>query len=209
MTRRAVSTMLVLVASLLSLINAGSAQAAGTGGQASCSFSFPLHATPGLGVTAGSGTFNSGGEVGTMSCTGTIAGYRVTGPGTFGFDGTIEGSCLGHRGSGMSGFTIATEAGMLHISGAPGFTVEGIGVLGKAQAVHATMQIDDQEPVPAGISFTGSYLLVPVKGNCVTEPVTQAQVLLSGTITSAPSTTQTESCDLNLGIAKLNCRSRG
>lgn len=208
MARRAVSTSLVLVASLLSLINAGSALAAGTGGQANCSFGVPLHASPGLGITASSGTFNSGGEVGTMSCTGTIAGYRVTGPGTFGFDGTIEGSCLGHRGSGISGFTIATEAGMLHISGG-GFTVEGVGVLGKAQAVPTTMQIDDQEPVPASISFMGSYLLVPVKGNCVTEPVTQAQVLLSGTITSAPSTTQTESCDLNLGIAKLNCRSRG
>lgn len=206
MTSRAVSTM--LVALLLALINAGSAQAAGTGGQANCSFSIPLHASPGLGITASSGMFNSGGEVGTMSCTGTIAGYRITGPGTFGFDGTIEGSCLGHRGSGKTGLTIATEAGMLHISGG-GFTVEGIGVLGNAQSVHATMQIDDHEPVPASISFTGSYLLVPVKGNCVTEPVTQAQVLLSGTITSAPSTTRTESCDLNLGIAKLNCRSRG
>ena len=208
MTRRAVSTMLVLVASLLSLINAGSALATETGGQASCSFSFPLHASPGLGITASSGTFNSGGEVGTMSCTGTIAGYRVTGPGTFGFDGTIEGSCLGHRGSGIDEFTIATEAGMLHISGG-GFTVEGVGVLGKAEAVHTTIQIDDQEPVPASISFPGSYLLAPVKGHCVTEPVTQAQVLLSGTITSAPSTTRTESCDLDLGIAKLNCRSTG
>lgn len=207
MTRRTVFTLLVLVGSLLALINAGSAQAAGTGGQANCSFSFPLHATPGLGITSTSGSFDSGGEVGTMSCTGTIAGHRVTGPGTFGFEGTIDGSCLAHRGSGVDEFTIATEAGMLHISGG-GFTVEGVGVLGNAQAAHTTMQIDGQEPVPAGFSFTGSYLLVPVKGNCVTEPVTQAQVLMSGTITSA-STTETNSCDLNLGIVKVNCRSRG
>ncbi|MGH2721522.1 MAG: hypothetical protein ACRDJO_07960 [Actinomycetota bacterium] len=163
-------TLATSVCALLATVLAWPAHAGGAT-NAVCSFSFPAHFSPGISMTAGSGTFGSGGETGTISCVGTIGGHAVTGPGTFGFEGTFTGSsCLSHRTSGTSFFTVPTDAGPIHVSAGP-FKSSGIGLSGNVEATH-------EEPVP--LRFKGSYLMVPQQGTCATAPMTDAVVSLTG-----------------------------
>lgn len=162
--------------------------------RAECSLSFPAYFSPGLGMTPNSPTFTSAGETGSIHCEGTIHGHTVTGPGSFGFDGTLtDSSCLSHSGSGTSYFTVPTDAGPLHIAGG-GFTIKGLGVFGSVEATHAD------------VHFTGSYVLLPTRGNCVTDPVTDARVLMKGSLRGVPNSSDAIKCDLDGGIVKMNCR---
>jgi len=168
----------------------------GQGGTvAECSLSFPAYISHGLGVTPSSVTFNSRGETGSIECTGTIYGHTVTGPGSFGFDGTLtDSSCLSHQGSGTSYFTIPTDVGPVRVSGGA-FTITGVGVFGTVHAIHE------------GVHFTGSYRLMPVNGNCVTEPVTEGRVSMNGSIRDMPDAKHAFKCDFDAGIIMVNCRS--
>jgi hypothetical protein len=164
------------------------------GTRAECSLSFPAHISPGLGMTPNSGAFHSAGETGSIDCVGRIHGHTVTGPGSFGFDGTLtDSSCLAHKGSGTSFFTVPTDAGPVHISGG-GFTITGIGVFGNVEATHTDVR------------FIGSYILLPVKGNCVTAPVTEGRVLMTGSLRDVPDGEPSIKCDLDAAIVQVNCR---
>jgi hypothetical protein len=161
---------------------------------ASCSLSFSVYTAPGLGMTPVSGQFSSRGETGTISCVGDIFGHTVTGPGTFGFEGVLtNSSCLSHQGSGTALFTVPTEVGPVHVSGG-GFYNVALGVLGIDHATH-----------DGGLVFDGSYVLLPVKGNCITEPVSEAFVLMAGHLRSTPDDAGVR-CDLDAVLVKLNCR---
>jgi hypothetical protein len=143
-----------------------------------------------------SSTFTSGGEIGSIRCTGTIYGSTVTGEGSFGFDGTLtDSSCLSHKGSGTYYFTVPTDGGPVHISGGR-FEIMGLGVFGSVEATHG------------GAQFTGSYVLLPTRGNCVTEPLTEARVLMNGSLRDSdmPNSPDAVKCDLDGGIVKVNCR---
>jgi hypothetical protein len=164
---------------------------------ASCSLSFSVYTTPGLGITPSSGQFSSRGETGTINCLGKIFGHTVTGPGTFGFEGTLtNSSCLYHEGSGTAFFTVPTDAGPIHVSGG-GFYNVALGVLGIDHATH-----------DGGLVFDGSYVLLPVTGNCLTEPVTEAHVLMSGLVRGTSEEPRVK-CGLDLVVVRVNCRSRG
>jgi hypothetical protein len=191
---------LVLVA-LSSASTVAQAQSSPPGEQgatsASCSLAFLVYTTPGLGMTSSSGQFSSRGETGTINCVGEIFGHTVTGPGTFGFEGTLtNSSCLYHEGSGTAFFTVPTDAGPVHVSGG-GFYNVALGVLGIDHATH-----------DGGLVFDGSYVLFPVKGNCITEPVTEAHVLMVGHVRGTPDDLRFQ-CDLDALIVKVNCRSSG
>ena len=149
----------------------GVASSGEIGTQADCTLSFPAYISGGLTLAPQSATYTSSGETGSISCTGTINGQRITGPGSFAFEGTLtETSCLSHKGSGHSSFTIPTESGPLHVSGGH-FRDAGIGIFGNVDATHA-----------GGVQFVGTYMLFPVKGNCITEPVTEGRVEMRGAL---------------------------
>jgi hypothetical protein len=172
----------------------GVASSGEIGTQADCTLSFPAYISGGLTLAPQSATYTSSGETGSISCTGTIEGQRITGPGSFGFQGTLtEASCLSHKGSGHSSFTIPTESGPLHVSGGH-FSDDGVGIFGTVDATHA-----------GGVQFVGTYVLFPVKGNCVTEPVTEGRVEMRGTLRNEER--PPIECDLDLGIVQVNCRS--
>jgi hypothetical protein len=85
---------------------------------ATCAIFSPAYFSPGFSMTTGSGHYESRGETGTINSIGAIDGRRVTGAGTFGFDGTYtDANCLTNRGTGTYFFTIPTDAGSLHVSG--------------------------------------------------------------------------------------------
>lgn len=194
---------IVMVLVLVALLSASTAQAQSSppseqgATSADCSLSFPAYVTPGLGMSPSSGQFDSRGETGTINCVGKIFGHTVTGPGTFGFEGTLtNSSCLTHQGSGTGFFTVPTDAGPVHVSGG-GFTIAGLGVLGSGHATH-----------DGGLVFDESYVLFPLKGNCITEPVTAAHVLMGGHLRGMSDEPRIK-CDVDAVIVQVNCRSSG
>lgn len=191
-----VATMTVAVFSIFPTVQAYGQHDRGghSGTSAECSISFPAFFSPGLTPVSQSGTFDSRGETGTINCVGQIFGHTVIGPGSFGFEGTVtDSSCVSHKGSGTSYFTVPTDAGPVHVSGG-GFTNMGVGVFGGAEAMHT------------GVHFVGSYLLLPTEGDCVAHPLTQAQVLMNGSLRDLNGRRQFR-CDLDAGIVGVNCRS--
>jgi hypothetical protein len=162
--------------------------------RAECSISSPAKFAPGIAMAPSSGQLESGGEVGSINCEGTINGHRVTGPGTFGYEGTFtDSTCLSHTGSGSSYFTVPTEAGPVRVSGG-GFTISGVGLFGNVHATHA------------GVQFTGSYVLVPTKGSCVADPMTEAGVVMRGSLRDLSDTQGMFRCDLDAAVVQVNCR---
>lgn len=70
--------------------------------------------SPGPRLTPSSSTVKG---AGTISCSGTFYGHRVTGPGIFGVKVTLTGTCLMSHARGSFWATIPTDAGSLRLSG--------------------------------------------------------------------------------------------
>jgi hypothetical protein len=145
---------------VLSVLTAWPAQAAG-GTSAVCSILMSVGFSPGLTMTPGSGTKGTDGESGSISCQGRINGHHVTGPGTFGFEGTYTASsCLSGTGSGTYFGTVPTDAGPMRFSGT--FSQTWVGLV---------FQIEAEQP---GAHFTATAVGVPTQGDCIRTPLTQA-----------------------------------
>src|ERR1044072_8716804 len=69
-------------------------------------------ATPGVSTTPARSRFTSGGEKWDLICQGRVKGHEVTGWGTFGEDGVIEGTCSAGQGEVNFAFTIPTPGGV-------------------------------------------------------------------------------------------------
>jgi hypothetical protein len=122
-----------------------------------------------------SGTETSGGETGSIACTGTFDGQRVTGPGTFGYEGTFTGiTCLFDSAplSGRYSFTVPTDAGSLHFTGT--ITDARIAV------------IDRFDLSQSGAHLTGSAAVVPINGTCLITPTTDILITILGSFRPAP-----------------------
>jgi len=137
--------------------------------------------SPGFGLTPTEGTAVSAGENGSVTCAGQIDGHTVTGPGSFGLDGHYtDSTCLTQHSSGTYTFTVPTDAGPLHKAGT--FSENRLGLSGS------------EEVTQPGAHGTGSYLALPMRGDCVTAPVTGgtfiAVVSLSGDSTQAAAAVQ-------------------
>jgi hypothetical protein len=124
-----------------------------------CSTRQDVNLRPGAGPTPSSGTFDTGGEKGSIICSGTFNGHRVTGPGSFGNEGTYTGICVLGGTSGRYFITVPTDAGPMHF--APTYS----------SAVAAVGLDDGSQP---GIRWTGFEVFVFKRGDCVTAPVTKA-----------------------------------
>lgn len=137
-----------------------------TGSQASCVAYWVDSVSPGASLVPGSSTFSSNGQTGTIHCAGAVMGHAVTGPGTIGEEGRAHGTCAGGTGAGTFWMTIPTTAGPVNISFPVEFTTTG------------TAGLRPAGPMPGGFFFA------PLKGDCVTTPVTQIAVVMYGTLST-------------------------
>ena len=161
--RRAVWMLMMPVVGL-TIVPASPAGAAGS--EATCFHSWTDTASPGIGATSSKSTFTSNGETWTLTCQGLVRGHRVTGPGTFGEEGVVEGSCTAGSGEVTFSFTIPTEAGDEKFNFSFPF-VYGPG--------GGTARSD---------IFPGVFQFAPKKGDCVNAPITEFNVLRVATLFS-------------------------
>jgi hypothetical protein len=125
--------------------------------------------SPGLTLKPGSGTFDHQAP-GTIECDGPVLGHRPTGPGIFAVNhGRYEASCgntssmnklAGGSGTFVHGFRIPTEDGELQIDDDGTFTV---GLLQGGNVFGGTF---------TGRVASGRIRVMPVRGDCVTAPLT-------------------------------------
>lgn len=160
---------------------------------ARCTLSLTQYFDPGVGTTPGSGGQSSQGEVGSIICSGRIDGANITGPGTIGNEGRLHDSnCVLDHSTGRYSATLPTDRGLLRIEG----TYEIF-------RTALMFEIRTSRPGPRG---SGWGVVVPTKGDCVVNPITEVQVLM--TLDFRGDEAAVATCDLNLGVVGVNCRSR-
>lgn len=149
--------LMLLPAVAMTLLPPSPAQAAGS--TAFCFHSWTDSVTPGIGVTPSKSQFTSNGEIWTLSCGGFVRGARVTGPGTFGEDGVLEGTCGTGSGQVNFFFTIPTTAGDQEFQFSFPFYWGPGGGTGNTQV------------------FPGIFMFYPKVGDCFSEPVTEVNLM--------------------------------
>jgi hypothetical protein len=145
---------------LLVLMPASPANA-DTGSLASCSGSWNVSFSRGVGLIPGESSFTTNGPTGTINCLGTVEGYPTTGPCTFAKQGRFEGSVLAGKGDGTISVHCPTTEGPKNVNFA--FTmVTGPGLGFKF-----------------GESLFGplTFVFHPTEGDGVTSPVTKISVV--------------------------------
>jgi hypothetical protein len=148
---------LLSLAALVATVLAPATPAEAGGSSASCHGSWPISMAPGISTTARQSTFTSHGETGTITCTGTVNGHGVSGPGTLGVEGALDGTCLTGNGSLTITMTIPTSGGPATFS------------------LPATMTYYGGVGMKFSDAFVGplTFAVVPTAGNCITEPLTE------------------------------------
>ncbi len=138
-----------------------------------CTVTATLNLSPGLWYfTPTSGTNTSLGETGTLSCTGSINGKTITGPGSVGFDATYTNStCAAVNGGGTWFFTVPTSGGPVHREGP--YSGPAIGPVIPFQGWFAD-----------GYA-TGAGPVMPTQGDCLLSPLTKANLTAAIVMTSS------------------------
>jgi hypothetical protein len=156
---RRIAGVLLLLTMLLPLHPVRVAAAASN---ASCHHEWTDTVSPGVTSTTRRVTLTSNGERWALVCRGTVRGQQVTGPGTFGEDGVIDGSCSSGAGTVHFAFTIPTTAGM--------------------QRFRMTFQLSYAGGVGGSSNdgFPGIFAFSPRKGDCVSTPVTEVDIVRAG-----------------------------
>ena len=121
-------------------------------------------ASPGVGAATARSTFTSNGEKWPLICQGRVRGHEVTGPGTFGEDGVIEGTCSSGSGEVNFSFTIPTSGGEQR------FRLTFPFVYGPGGGTARTTD------------FPGVFVFYPKAGDCINGPVTEFEVVLNATL---------------------------
>jgi len=153
------------------LLTTAPAEAAGKT-SAACTNHFVATISPGFSPIATAGTQTTNGQTGSIACVGRIAGHRVTGIGTIGFDATYSGgTCASETATGTVRATIPTTGGPQHLVGA-------LTVRRTALSISATVRFNH------GIRYRGVGTPIPVQGNCAMTPLQQAVIVLTGTLSS-------------------------
>jgi hypothetical protein len=125
--------------------------------------------TPGLSLTPSAGSVGSGGETGSITCLGAINGRQVTGQGTWGVAHSYgpgplgPATCLQSSGTGTYFYTVPTAGGPLHVVGSLSYTA--LGLVGTFAGKADTS------------SMSGVFQFVPIKGDCITTPVTAIAIM--------------------------------
>ena len=156
--------LMVLPTVALTLLPPAPARAAGS--IAYCFHTWTDTASPGVGASPGRTQFTSNGEKWELLCQGTVRGQAVTGPGTFGEDGVIDGSCSNGSGVVNFSFTIPTAGGPQR------FRLTFPFVYGPGGGTARTTD------------FPGVFLFYPTAGDCVNAPVTEFKIVRNATLFS-------------------------
>lgn len=140
-----------------------------------CSFVKEVVISPGFSMKPTSGTFTTNGENGTIECDGPVDGKQPSGVGSMGTEGRYgtEGpdTCTsGTEGVGVDSVTVPTVDGPVKLLGEYTFTggdppKKGHGVISGQFT---------------GERFSGTFEAMPLKGDCVTSPVTVLRVVGEG-----------------------------
>jgi hypothetical protein len=166
---------------------------AGGDNDAICTLEFTEYFSPGITLTRESGNQNSGGEVGSIACKGKLQGRTITGPGTIGNEGVRDADCILDRSAGRYFATLPTEEGPMRVEGT--YSLERTGL-------NFNIETDQ-----SGAHGTGFGVVIPSKGDCVVTPLTEARVFM--TLRYRDADQPITSCDLDLGVVLVNCRTRG
>ena len=168
-------TLLTVVVMLSSTFVVTASPAEGTDGTP-CTGEVDLTVDPGLSTSPTSGTWTTHGETGTFTCRGTVNGYDVTGPGTFGgyghYGSKHPDTCSGGEADGLHLISIPTSAGVQHVTNNHTATygpLEGGGIFGGEFT---------------GPRFSGTFQARPVEGDCLSAPLTKVHFSVNGTLRS-------------------------
>jgi hypothetical protein len=156
---RRIGCVLLLATMLLPLHPVPVAAAASN---ASCHHEWTDTISPGVTSTVQRVRFTSNGERWALVCQGTVRGSEVTGPGTFGEEGVLDGSCSTGSGTVNFSFGIPTRVGM--------------------QRFHLTFQFSYGGGVggSSNDAFPGVFAFSPKTGDCVSAPVTEVDIVRAG-----------------------------
>lgn len=140
-----------------------------------CKIDVDLKFMPGLGLKEGAASFYSRG--GKVSCDGPVNGVAVTGPGRYSSAGRIgttdPDSCsTGGEGWGVLRAVFPTAKGKWELRSAFTFVY---GALKSDSPINGTTE---------GDYFEGKFAFLPIKGDCVTAPVTLSRT--TATVTMHP-----------------------
>jgi hypothetical protein len=138
--------------------------AGAAGSVAYCFHTWTDTASPGVTANPGRSQFTSNGEKWDLLCQGFVRGHEVTGWGTFGEDGVIEGTCSAGEGKVNFSFTIPTAAGDQK------FRLTFPFVYGPGGGTARTTD------------FPGVFVFFPTAGDCTNEPVTEFKVVRNATL---------------------------
>ncbi|HET9773187.1 MAG TPA: hypothetical protein VFS16_20005 [Acidimicrobiia bacterium] len=142
-----------------------------------CRFTKEVVLSPGFSMTPTSGTFTTNGQNGSIECDGLVAGHQPIGSGSIGTEGRYgtdgADTCTsGTEGTGFDTLTIPTAEGPRTLIAAYRFTAgeppkKGDGVIAGRFG---------------GDRFTGTFEAMPLKGDCLTSPVTALRVVGEGVL---------------------------
>lgn len=136
-----------------------------------CTSVLDLAISPGLSMMPSKGNFTTVGNSGPLECTGIFQGHEVTGPGSLGIQGnygqstTAGDTCQLEAGTGEYSLTLPTRGGTI---GESGSLAEILGPGRQGSVGLASEQT----------SWAGSFDFAPTQGDCLSTPITAAQVSL-------------------------------
>ncbi|MET7398201.1 hypothetical protein ABZS66_32400 [Dactylosporangium sp. NPDC005572] len=142
---------------------AATTDAGGGGVNMQCVFVVTSNITPGITPTLTVSTFDSGGLTGTATCTGTVNGRRVTGPGVVGLHATETASCTVLYGTGYFAVRVPIAGGIALVIGS--YVSQG-GITGDMQGTAQVLSID------AGDCYNTPVTRVTTQSNVHVGPVT-------------------------------------
>jgi hypothetical protein len=156
-------TFLASVAAMLPATPAAASTTdAGGGVNMQCIFVVTSTITPGITPTPTVSTFDSGGLTGTATCSGTVFGRRVTGPGAVGLRATETASCTVLYGTGYFAVRVPISGGTATVIGS--YASQG-GITGDMQGTAQVLSID------AGDCYNTPVTRVTIQANVHVGPV--------------------------------------
>ena len=160
---------LVVLAAVALLVPAGPASADSPPVvDLNCTTTVTTHEHPGVSPDAHTFSVSSHGLTGTSTCTGTINGEPVTGPGAFGVNEAIFGTpnpCVSSTGHGTFILKIPTAGGTRTVTGQFDLL---------SSAATGTVHTGD---------LTGTSHVIAANGDCVNTPVTESTAVLVDHVT--------------------------
>jgi hypothetical protein len=157
---------LIMLLTVVALTALPTSPAGAAGSVAYCFHTWTDTATPGVSATPARSEFTSNGEKWDLLCQGLVRGHEVTGRGTFGEYGVIEGTCSAGQGVVNFAFTIPTTGGDQK------FRLKFEFVYGPGGGTARTTE------------FPGVFVFLPTAGDCTNQPVTEFKVIRNATLFS-------------------------